>query len=36
MPKYELGNARAPVAKFEAQAQAQGRRKGGKKQRRLP
>jgi hypothetical protein len=36
VPKYEMGEAKALVARFEAGLQAQGKQKGGKGRRRLP
>jgi hypothetical protein len=36
VPKYDIGKARALVARFEAQLRAQGRQRGGKGRERLP
>jgi len=36
VPKYEIGKARALIARFEAQLQAQGRQRGRKGQERQP
>jgi hypothetical protein len=36
VPKYEIGKAKALVARFEAGLRAQGKQKGGKGRGRLP
>jgi hypothetical protein len=36
VPEYDMGKARALIARFEAQLRAQGRQRGGKSRERLP